>query len=236
MKNKGFTLVEVLAVIVILGIIATMATIAITRQRGLADDKDLLNLHSSMSTAFTNYRTVLAQTGKEARSYIVNPEEKDDFDKYIDGLSYNGKRLTKQDLSGTTITIYNKGSILRNPDYIEAVKNRIENYNSLTPTQKELAEEKEYISDATCLVESTVCKDNDPNPPSVCTDGHPFESQYEGAHIAKACKGQYSNFEISKDELVCLSIWYQGTNIINDKGETNRAKVFNELCKYAREV
>lgn len=234
MKNKGFTLVEVLAVVVIISILATMATIAVTRQRKQVDDKDLLNLHSSMSTAFTNYRTVLAQTGEDAKSYIVNPNQKDDFDKYINGLSYNGVRLTKEDLNGTTITIYSKGSVLRNPDYIEAVKNRIKNYDSLTSAQKELAEEKEYIIDATCLVESTVCKDNDPNPPSVCTDGHPFENQYAGAHIAKACKGQYSNFEVSKDELVCLNVWYNGTNIINDKGETSGAKSFNELCKYAR--
>ena len=63
MKNKGFTLVEILAVIVILGILTTMASLAVTRYRREADQKDLLNLHDALQTSFDNYRTVLAMSG-----------------------------------------------------------------------------------------------------------------------------------------------------------------------------
>ena len=81
MKNKGFTLVEILAVIVILGILTTMVSIAVTRYRKDADEKDLLNLHDAIQTSFTNYRTVLAMSGEIAASELtINSSQSSDFD------------------------------------------------------------------------------------------------------------------------------------------------------------
>ncbi len=57
MKNKkGFTLVEVLAVIVILGILGTIAIGSISRYRKNVNEKEKISLRSSITSAFDNYR------------------------------------------------------------------------------------------------------------------------------------------------------------------------------------
>lgn len=145
MKNKGFTLVEILAVIVILGILTTMAAISVTRYRKDADQKDLLNLHSSIETSFANYRGVLAMSGEVAGStLIISNNTTSSFDRYFQDLSYNGKRLSKSDLDGTVITLRTKGEVLSNSEY-------------------KTKGEEQFIKDATCIVESTVSNPGEEN-------------------------------------------------------------------------
>lgn len=204
MKNKGFTLVEILAVIVILGILTVMASLAVTRYRRDADQKDLLNLHDALQTSFANYRTVLAMNGDvfSDPTLTISSSQSSGFDRYIQELSYNGKRLSKSDINGTTITLRKKGDVLSN-----------EVYKSKGVEQ--------FVKDATCIVESSI--DN------------PGE---QSATITKKCKGISDNPEPSKDELICMKVYYNGDLVINDYKQDNdnsTALSFNELCKYVSE-
>lgn len=56
MKNKGFTIVELMAVIVILGILSSMAMISVSRYRKDVRDTDLVELHQTIDAAYDKYR------------------------------------------------------------------------------------------------------------------------------------------------------------------------------------
>lgn len=220
MKNKGFTLVEILAVIVIIGILTTMATLGVTRIRKNADEKDLFNLHSSLETSFENYRTVLAMNGDPQVSIITIDENMpNDFNKYITDLSYNGRRLSRSDLQSTEIRMFEKGAALYDGDYVGDIAASIPNYDSMSSDEQYAALEKQYIIDSTCMVESKV---NNPG--------------QEGATIEKHCKKEYGAVVPSKDQITCLRIVYKGNVVVDDYGSTNGALKFNSLCGYMHEI
>ncbi|MGN0993145.1 MAG: type II secretion system protein, partial [Bacilli bacterium] len=52
MKNKGFTIMELMAVIVILGILTTLAAVGVTKYRQTVKEKELVNLHSTIEAAY----------------------------------------------------------------------------------------------------------------------------------------------------------------------------------------
>ena len=55
-NKKGFTLVELLAVIVILSLIVSIASISITRTKKYANEKEKVALKQTILSAFENYR------------------------------------------------------------------------------------------------------------------------------------------------------------------------------------
>lgn len=206
MKNKGFTLVEILAVIVILGIITTMASLAVIRYRKEADKKDLLNLHDALQTSFANYRTVLAMSGDvfTGPTLTISSSQFSDFDKYIQDLSYNGRRLGKSNLNGTTITLRKKGDILSNETY-------------------KTKGEEQFIKDATCIVTSEVINPEQSGAKITkhCKKdnrGNIMPSQDELICI----KVNYSPTSDGSDSSI----------VIDDYGKTDYALSFNELCTY----
>lgn len=217
MKNKGFTLVEILAVIVIIGILVGIATLGYTRIRKDTDQKDLLNLHSSLETTYANYRTVQAMNGDLTDSGLtIDKNQTSDFDKYITDLAYNGKRLSKEDIDGTNFKTVIKGDIFNNSEYQNYVKARIKNFDSLSQSEQYKELEKQYIIDSTCLVESII------------------ESS-SGNEPIKHCKtteeGSGEKIVGSKAELTCLIVKYKGETVINDYEDSSS---FNKLCKYAK--
>lgn len=138
MKNNGFTLVEVLAVVVIISILSGMAMIGVTRYRTEANEKDLLNLHSSLETAYDNYRSNTILDGDDGLSDIIIGSGSSFFDKYIEGLSYDGEKLSIADLGGTEIHLVNKAGLLSNSDYTTG------------------RNDQDFIKDGACLVDSEV--------------------------------------------------------------------------------
>lgn len=66
----------------------------------------------------------------------------DTFNTYFSEFTFDGKRLTKNELKGSMLNLVSKGGLLLNNNYKTSVK-----YN-----------EDKYVEDGACLVESTVTK------------------------------------------------------------------------------
>ena len=82
MKNKGFTIMELMAVIVILGILSTLAVVSVSKYRQTVKEKELVNLHSTIESAYDKYRSNTIMSGGSASKKIdFNNIEDEDFNK-----------------------------------------------------------------------------------------------------------------------------------------------------------
>lgn len=82
MNKKGFTLVELLAVIVILSLIVSIAAISITKTRNTANEKEKIALKQTIISAFENYRI------NNSNQTEVNVSQL----KFTTDLGYNNKK------------------------------------------------------------------------------------------------------------------------------------------------
>ena len=120
MKNKGFTIVELLAVIVILGILSTIALVSVSRYRKDARDMDLTELHSSIEATYDKYRQDMIMKGQVPETKIVlNDDMKEEEKSYFGEFTFDGKRLTQEELTGSTITLVKKGDLLGMDSYTQ---------------------------------------------------------------------------------------------------------------------
>lgn len=145
MKNKGFTIVELMAVIVILGILSSMAMISVSRYRKDVRDTDLVELHQTIDAAYDKYRQDNLIKGASYKTNLTFEDKdmnNDTFNTYFSEFTFDGKRLTKNELKGSMLNLVSKGGLLLNNNYKTSVK-----YN-----------EDKYVEDGACLVESTVTK------------------------------------------------------------------------------
>ena len=88
-KNKAFTLVEILAVIIILGLISGIAMVSVSRYRAKALEDEKKSIRGSINDAFNNYRvttTVKKTTDRQNPNSI--PLSSFTFDKSV---KFNGK-------------------------------------------------------------------------------------------------------------------------------------------------
>lgn len=145
MKNKGFTIVELMAVIVILGILSSMAMISVSRYRKDVRDTDLVELHQTIDAAYDKYRQDnLIKGASYQKNLTFERMDKDTFNTYFSEFTFDGKRLTQKELEGSMLNLVSKGKLLKNPKYRNSVN----------------SSEEKYVEDGACLVESTVTTTN----------------------------------------------------------------------------
>ena len=141
MKNKGFTIVELMAIIVILGILSTIAIVGVSRYRKEVRDKELIQLHSTIEAAYDTYRQ--GQMGKYKKNITINSTSSEAYNSYFEELSFNGQRLSLKDIDGSKFNLKIKGNLLNEDKY---------------KTDRQADDDK--IADGTCLVTTTVENNN----------------------------------------------------------------------------
>ena len=142
MNKKGFTIMELLAVIVILGILSGLVTIGVTRYRQDVKEKELINLHSTIEAAYDDYRSDSYLKGEE-------PEKEMKFcqdGKMIMDIAYNGEKLTCDKVSSDSyLSLEIKGDLLKYNDYTSGKS------------------EENFVKDGACVVKAKkVEKDGKP--------------------------------------------------------------------------
>ena len=188
MKNKGFTIMELMAVIVILGILSTLAVVSVSKYRQTVKEKELVNLHSTIESAYDKYRSNTIMSGGSASKEIdFNNIEDDVFNKYFSDFTYSGNRLTKSDLEGSVFSLNIKGDLLDNDSYIRDTENS----------------ETVFVKDGTCLVGSEI---------SEVTSEDPTQAK----EIVKSCKENGDSFIPSQEEILCIKLVVNNEELIND--------------------
>lgn len=204
MKNKGFTIMELMAVIVILGILSTLAVVGVTKYRQTVKEKELVNLHSTIESAYDKYRSNTIMSGGSAYKEIDfnnnNIEDDDIFNKYFSDFTYSGNRLTQDDLSGSVLSLKIKGDLLDNDSYIRDTENS----------------ETVFVKDGTCLVGSEI---------SEVTSEDPTQAK----EIVKSCKENGDSFIPSQEEILCIKLVVNNEELIND---FDPDKSMRPLCVY----
>lgn len=141
MKNKGFTIVELMAIIVILGILSTIAIVGVSRYRKEVRDKELIQLHSTIEAAYDTYRQ--GQMGKYEKNITIDSNSSEAYNSYFEELSFNGQRLSLKDINDSEFSLKIKGNLLDEDKY---------------KTDRRTDDDK--IADGTCLVTTTVENNN----------------------------------------------------------------------------
>ena len=191
MKNKGFTIMELMAVIVILGILSTLAVVGVTKYRQTVKEKELVNLHSTIESAYDKYRSNTIMSGGSASKEIkFSGLDPNIFNKYFSDFTYSGNRLTQDDLSGSVFSLNIKGDLLSKSTY------------------KDGKTDAEFVKDGTCLVGSEI---------SEITS----EDQGQTKEIDKRCKKDGENPIPSQEEMLCIVLKVNGEVVIDDYGENS---------------
>lgn len=110
MNKKGFTLVELIAVVVILGLISTITFASLSVQKNNVNKKEITSLRSSVISAFQIYRT--------------NNNVKDEENIAISNLKFTGKLYYDKkecDLDNSYVKYVIRGNIDKSSDSKEEI-------------------------------------------------------------------------------------------------------------------
>lgn len=102
-NRKGFTLVELLAVIVIISILVGLVVSSVSRYKNKAEEKEKKILRQNIISIFNNYRIEMLEEGKVIKQKVTYEISNMDSDAII---NYNGKKCK----SGTSHISYTKKS------------------------------------------------------------------------------------------------------------------------------
>lgn len=187
MKNRGFTIIEVLAVVVILGILSSVATISVSRYRKEVRDNELVNLHATIEAAYDNYRSSVIMSGGTPKTVIDFSVDTDIVSKYFSDLTYSGNRLSASDLSNSKLEMKIKGELLNSASPYHA--KYFKDYND---------GKRDLVKDGTCLTESVI------------------ESINEKNEIVSKCDVSTGGLQPSKEEMLCVVLNVNGDKVIDD--------------------
>lgn len=156
MNNKGFTIIEVMAVVVILGILASIAAISVTKYRQDVDDNELVNLHSTIEAAYDDYRADIIMNGGTPKTTInfSNAEDYEIIKKYFDDLTYSGSYLKVEDLEGSALELRVKGDLLEKQSYLDAGRDHVKDGTCLIRSEIEVLENGEKKIINSCDIDS----------------------------------------------------------------------------------
>ena len=222
MNKKGFTLVEILAVIVILAVLAGIATMSVTRYQALVREKEAVHLHSEIESNYSNLilNDKANDSGKVrfcSRGYIIM------------SISYDGKRLgcrndNNADIrlnNGSYLISKNKGDLLNNSAYREAAQARTEVKDEDGQVVKRKTLEEIFVEDGVCMVEVDEARQK------LNQDGTETKSDLKQTCI----KDNNENFIKSTNSVLCIKlIRPDGSAIINDFDTSNEKNT--SFCKY----
>ncbi len=88
-NRKGFTLVELLAVIVIISILVGLVVTSVSRYKSKAEEKEKQTLRQNIISIFNNYRIEMLEEGKvikQGDKYFISNMDSDAI------INYNGKK------------------------------------------------------------------------------------------------------------------------------------------------
>ena len=88
-NRKGFTLTELLAVIVIISILVGLVVTSVSRYKSKAEEKEKQTLRQNIISIFNNYRIEMLEEGKVIKQedeYFISNMDSDAI------INYNGKR------------------------------------------------------------------------------------------------------------------------------------------------
>ncbi len=103
-NRKGFTLVELLAVIIIISILVGLVVSSVSRYKNKAEEKEKKILRQNIISIFNNYRMEMLEEGKVIKQDVNYEISNMDSDAII---NYNGKKC-KFDTSDTSYIFYIK--------------------------------------------------------------------------------------------------------------------------------
>ena len=113
MNKKGFTFVELLAVIVILSIITTLTVVSYRNYTKQAKEKELVAVRETIESAYNNYRTKNLYNGGTVKDTITLSELVS-LGYIPKGFNYNKEQFSSDDLKDSSITVVKKGRDINN--------------------------------------------------------------------------------------------------------------------------
>lgn len=198
MNKKGFSLLELLAVVIIIGVLSGGAVIGVTRYRQDVKEKELTNLHSTLEAGFDNYRSKMIMSGEGLKSEVNMCATGN----ILFDISYNGDRLSCNDIKKAKIKVEIKGELLEDSEYISDVNDRVSNYAN---------KEEIYIKDNTCMIKTERVETEEGS------------GKYE---LVKKCEYNGTEPIPSKEEIICIVLEINEEVLIDDYNDKN------SFCKY----
>ncbi len=113
MNKKGFTFVELLAVMVILSIITTLTVVSYRSYTKQAKEKELISVRKTIESAYNNYRTKNLYNGGTVKD-TMTLSELVSLGYIPDGFNYNKEQFSSKDLGNSSITVVKKGKDINN--------------------------------------------------------------------------------------------------------------------------